>query len=123
MIHVIQNDIEVYECYCTYGDVEQNIPTLNKFSHGFIPTHILIPYNVGLLNFKLLIIHYAYHCLLLCRYHFGEGEYMNHITKRSPTILINKRTFLHTTSTPSYATIKHWMLRTQEHFIHSIPRM
>lgn len=53
-IPVIQNDIEVYENYYTYGDLEQNIPTLNKFSHGFIPTHILIPYNVGLLNSKPL---------------------------------------------------------------------
>jgi hypothetical protein len=109
---LFKNDIEVYENYYTYGDLEQNIPTLNKFSHGFIPIHILIPFNVGLLNSKPLVIHYAYHCLLLCRYHFGEGEYMNHIMKRSPTIFINKRTFFDTSSTPSYATNKHWMLRT-----------
>ncbi len=90
-IPIIQNDIEVYERCCTYWDLEQNIPTLNKFSHGLIPTHILIPYNVGFFNSKPLVIHYAYHCLLLCRYHFGEGKYMNHIMKRSSTILINKR--------------------------------
>lgn len=89
-IPIIQNDIEVYERYYALGDLEQNIPTLNKIFNGFIPTHILIPYNVGLLNSKPLVIHYAYHCLLLCRYHFGEGEYMNHIMKWWPTILINK---------------------------------
>jgi hypothetical protein len=51
-IPIIQNDIEVYERYCTYGDLEQNIPTLNKFSHGFIPTHISNTIQCGIVEFQ-----------------------------------------------------------------------
>jgi hypothetical protein len=42
---------------------------------------------------------------------------MNHIMKRSPIILINKRKRFHTTSTPSYARNKHWMLHKNISFI------